>query len=117
MVSEFNLSSEVKDNCVVINTSGYVNNLGGQKIIDEFNTHHQKGIKNYVLNLAESKVVNSIGISFLIEVIEKLNDSNGKLVFANLDPSVDKTFTIMGLFHYAEKAQDVDEGIKLLQDG
>lgn len=114
MVSEFNLNSEVKNDCVVINTSGYVNNLGGQKIIDEFNIHHQKGLKNYILNLAESKVVNSIGISFLIEVIEKLNESEGKLIFTNLDPSVDKTFTIMGLFHYAEKATDVDEGLKLI---
>ena len=113
MVSEFNLNSEVKNDCVVINTSGYVNNLGGQKIIDEFNTHHQKGLNNYIFNLAESKVVNSIGISFLIEVIEKLNESKGKLVFTNLDPSVDKTFTIMGLFHYAEKADNVEEGFKL----
>jgi len=113
MVSEFNLNSEVKNDCVVMNTSGYINNLGGQKIIDEFNNHHKDGINNYILNLAESKVVNSIGISFLIEVIEKLNDSNGKLVFTNLDPSVDKTFTIMGLFHYAEKAENVDDGMKL----
>jgi len=114
MVSEFKLNSEVKNDCVVISTSGYVNNLGGQKIVDEFNSHHQNGLNNYIINLAESKVVNSIGISFLIEVIEKLNDSSGKLVFANLDPSVDKTFTIMGLFHYAEKANSVDDGIQLL---
>lgn len=114
MVSEFNLKSEVKDECVVINTSGYVNNLGGQKILDEFNNHYKNGLVHYILNLADSKIVNSIGISFLIEVIEKLNDTNGKLIFTNLDPSVDKTFTIMGLFHYAEKAGDVDEGIKML---
>ena len=114
MVSEFNLNSEVKNDCVVIKTSGYVNNLGGQKIIDEFNSHHQNGLNNYILNLADSKIVNSIGISFLIEVIEKLNESNGKLVFTNLDPSVDKTFTIMGLFHYAEKAATVDEGFELI---
>lgn len=114
MVSEFSLQSEIKGDCVVINTSGYVNNLGGQKIIDEFNTHHENGLKKYVLNLAESKIVNSIGISFLIEMIEKLNDSSGKLVFANLDPSVEKTFTIMGLFHYAEKSEDVESGLTKL---
>lgn len=115
MISEFSLNSEVKNDCVVINTSGYINNLGGQKIIDEFNSHHQNGMNNYILNLAGSKVVNSIGISFLIEVIEKLNESKGKLVFTNLDPSVDKTFMIMGLFHYAAKAETIDEGIKLFE--
>lgn len=114
MVSEFKLNSEIKDDCVVISTTGYVNNLGGQKIVDEFESHHKNGLNGFIVNLAESKVVNSIGISFLIEVIEKLNDSNGKLIFTNLDPSVDKTFTIMGLFHYAEKADNVEEGLKLL---
>lgn len=114
MVSEFKLHTDVKDECVVINTSGYINNLGGQKIVDEFNSHNQNGVNKYILNLADSKVVNSIGISFLIEIIERLNESNGKLVFTNLDPSVDKTFSIMGLFHYAEKAANVDEGITLL---
>lgn len=116
MVSEFNLNSEVKNECVIMNTSGYVNNLGGQKIIDEFNNHHQNGLNNFIINLADSKVVNSIGISFLIEIIEKLNESNGKLVFTNLDPSVEKTFTIMGLFHYAEKAGNTDEGLELVSN-
>jgi len=114
MVSEFNLTAEVKNQCTVITTSGYINNLGGQKIIEEFNAHYSKGINNYVMNLADSKVINSIGISFLIEVIEKLNDSKGKLVFTNLDSSIDKTFTIMGLFQYALKADTVEDGIKLI---
>jgi anti-anti-sigma factor len=61
-----------------------------------------------VLNLENSKVVNSIGISHLIELIEKLNETNGKLIFTNLDPTVEKTFTIMGLFQFAEKADTVD---------
>lgn len=112
MVSEFNLRFTKKEDCVIITTSGYINNLGGQKIIDGFNKYFNNGVRNFIVNLADSKVVNSIGISFLIEIIEILNDSKGKLVFTNLDPAVDKTFTIMGLFQYAEKAESVDAGLK-----
>lgn len=114
MASEFNLVTEIKDNCIVINTSGYINNNGGQKIVDEFNKHNLNGINNIVLNLAQSNVVNSIGISFLIEILEKLNQSSGKLIFINLDPSIEKTFTIMGLFQFAKKADNLDEALKLL---
>jgi anti-anti-sigma regulatory factor len=46
-------------------------------------------------------------------MIEKLNETNGKLVFTNLDPTIEKTFTIMGLFQFAEKANNVDEALKL----
>jgi len=113
MVTDFKLSSENKENCLVINTQGYINNIGGQKIVDEFNKHKDEGIRNYILNLQESKIVNSIGISFLIEMIEKLNETSGKLIFTNLDPTIEKTFTIMGLFQFAEKANNVDEALKL----
>ncbi len=57
-------------------------------------------------------MVNSIGISFLIEVIEKLNEDGGKLVFTNLESAIDKTLTIMGLFNYAEKESTVDSAVK-----
>ncbi|KAF0151040.1 MAG: anti-anti-sigma factor [Ignavibacteria bacterium] len=114
MSVEFNLITETKENCVVINTTGYINNIGGQKIVDEFNNRFGNGINNVILNLAHSNVVNSIGISFLIEIIEKLNQTNGKLIFTNLDPSIDKTFTIMGLFQFAKKAENIDEALKLL---
>jgi anti-anti-sigma regulatory factor len=47
-------------------------------------------------------------------MLEKLSETNGKLIFTNLDPTIDKTFTIMGLFQFASKATTVDEALKLL---
>ncbi len=114
MSSEFNLVTESKENCIVMKTTGYINNVGGQKIVDEFNKYNGDGVNNVILNLAQSNVVNSIGISFLIEIIEKLNQSNGKLIFTNLDPSIDKTFTIMGLFQFAKKADSLEDALNLL---
>lgn len=114
MVTDFNLETEKRDNCLVMKTFGYINNIGGEKIVDEFNKHKNNGVNNYILNLAESKIVNSIGISYLIEIIEKLNSSNGKLVFTNLDPTIEKTFTIMGLFQFAEKADNVENAVKII---
>lgn len=111
MVSEFELASEVKNNCLVMKTKGYINNVGGEKIANEFEKHESDGIAKVVLDLEETKVVNSIGISFLIEIIEKLNERERKLVFTNLDASIEKTFTIMGLFQFAEKADSVESAI------
>ena len=111
MEQELTLQSELRGDCLVMTTSGYVNNTGGEKISEEFSKHFSNGTKKVVLNLEKSKVVNSIGISFLIEIIEKLNESDGKLVFTNLDPAVEKTLTIMGLFNFAGKEKSVDDAI------
>jgi anti-anti-sigma factor len=112
MDQEFSLTSELKENRLVIATSGYVNNVGGEAIAAEFNKHFEKGVKEVVINLAGSRVVNSIGMSFLLEILEKLQESDGRLVFTNLDPAVDKMLTIMGIFNMAGKAADVDEALK-----
>jgi len=111
MSTDFNLTSELHNKTLVIKTDGYINSSGGEKIVKEFSKHI--GITKLILNLEKSKVVNSIGISHLIEVIEKLNQDNGKLVFTNLDPTIEKTFTIMGLFQFAEKADTVEAALSI----
>ena len=114
MEAEFKLISELHDDILVMHTSGYVNNQGGEKIAQEFSSHFENGIKKVVINLEKSKVVNSIGISFLIEVIEKLNEIDGKLIFTNLESAIEKTLTIMGLFNYAGKEDTVEDALKSL---
>ncbi len=111
MSSEFNLSSELKDKTLILKTEGYLNNIGGERIAKEVSEHISNNINKVVLDLEKSKVVNSIGISYLIDVIEQLNENNGKLVFTNLNPTIEKTFNIMGLFQFAEKADSTDSAL------
>ena len=114
MEHQFSLSSEVRDNRLIIATSGYINNVGGETIAKEFTCHFEKGVTEVILNLAQSKVVNSIGMSFLLEILDQLQEAGGKLVFTNLDPAVDKMLTIMGLFKFADKQASVEDAIKIL---
>ena len=114
MEQPFSLTSEVRGECLVIATSGYVNNVGGETIAQEFNRHFSNGTRRIVINLAQSKVVNSIGMSFLIEIIEQLQEVNGKLIFTNMDPAVEKMLSIMGLFGFAGKEASVDDALKTL---
>ena len=69
------------------------------------------GKNKFLLNLENSKVVNSIGVSILIEIIEKLQDVDGKLGYYNLAPIVEKTFNIMGLTKYSSVYSSESDGI------
>jgi anti-anti-sigma factor len=111
MEQPFALQSELRDKRLIISTSGYVNNVGGEAISKEFNRHFKSGTKEVILNFAQSKVVNSIGMSFLIEIIEQLQEVDGKLVFTNLDPAVEKMLSIMGLFKFAGKEATVEDAL------
>lgn len=111
MSTDFNIISEIRENILIIKTEGYINNTAGEKIVEEFSKNYSGNINKVVMDLEKSKVVNSIGISYLIDLIEKLNESNGKLVFTNLDPTIEKTFNIMGIFQFAEKADSIDSAL------
>jgi anti-anti-sigma factor len=73
--------------------------------------HISNGKNKILLNLANTKVVNSIGVSILIEIIEKLQETDGKLGYYNLAPIVDKTFKIMGLTKYSTVFVDKQDAL------
>lgn len=111
MSSDFNIITEIHNDILVMKTDGYINNTGGEQIVLEF-SKHINNINKVVIDLEKSKVVNSIGISYLLEMIETLIQNNGKLYFTNVDPTIEKTFKIMGLFQFAEKADSIDSLLK-----
>ena len=100
-MSDFNLVVRKEGDVVVIKTSGYLNNVGGEKISEVCYKEMENKSKLFLLDLENTKVVNSIGVSILIEIIEKLQDIDGKLGYYNLAPIVEKTFNIMGLTKYS----------------
>jgi len=85
----------------VIYTDGYVNNLGGEKIGETARSLLDEGVRHFVINMEKSTVVNSIGVSILIELIERIQEHDGKIFFCNLTKVIAKTFTIMGLAQFA----------------
>jgi anti-anti-sigma factor len=85
----------------VVRTEGYINREGGEEIERCIQKFLDEGVTRIVLNLEKTKIVNSIGISILIEILEKLMEKSGALAFCRLTPTIDKTFRIMGLAQYA----------------
>ena len=110
-MSEFTLNKKTEGDIVIIETNGYLNNVGGEKISEECYKEIENGKKLFLLNLENSKVVNSIGVSILIEIIEKLQDVDGKLGYYNLAPIVEKTFNIMGLSKYSTIYNSEEEAV------
>ncbi len=99
-------------NGAVLYTKGYINNVGGEEIANRAYELMDDGVQTLLLNLRETKIVNSIGISILIEIIEKMMDKGGKISFCCLTPVIHKTFQIMGLANYAAIFTDEDAAVK-----
>ena len=108
---KFSLSFEQKNEIVIIRTNGYINNVAGEQIAETCYKNMDEGIHKFLLDLEKSSIVNSIGVSIIIEIIEKLQDVKGHIGYFNLAPIVAKTFKIMGLVQYSTIYESEEEAL------
>ena len=106
------ITVERRDDVAIFWTDGYINNQGGEEIARQAYVQLEAGARALILNLEKTRIVNSIGISILIEVLEKVMDRKGTLAFCSLTPTIDKTFRIMGLAQYAAIYPTLEEALK-----
>jgi anti-anti-sigma factor len=102
MAEELKVAVDRRPNGAILYTKGYINNVGGEEIANRAYELMDQGVRTLLLNLRETKIVNSIGISILIEIIERMMDKQGTIAFCCLTPVILKTFQIMGLANYAK---------------
>ncbi|HVR99939.1 MAG TPA: STAS domain-containing protein [Thermoanaerobaculia bacterium] len=115
MTESLNVTVDRRDGLAVIYTEGYINNQGGEEIARAAYDLLDGGYRVLLLNLGGTKIVNSIGISILIEIIEKMIEVGGKMGFCCLTPTIEKTFQIMGLAQYAPIYPDESTAVTQLR--
>ncbi len=108
------IDKNIKNGVVVVSTEGYFNKDLGEALKEITDQEIKEGHKSFLINLDQSKIVNSIGASILIEIIEELQTVDGSLNFCNLAPIIEKTFKIMGLTKYCETFDDEDAALQKL---
>ena len=98
----------------ILETDGYISDTAGEKVAEAGHGLIQEGFECLVLNLEKSHIVSSIGISVLIEVIEKIRELEGKIAFCCVTPTLAKTFRIMGLLQVASIYDTEQEALQAL---
>ena len=111
------VSVERRGDVAIFSTDGYINNQGGEEIAREAYAELDKGARALIMNLEKTRIVNSIGISILIEVLERVMERKAVLAFCGLTPTIDKTFRIMGLAQYAAIYPTEEEALRAVGAG
>ena len=114
MNEELRVAVDRRPGGAVLYTKGYINNVGGEEIANRAYELMNDGVRVLLLNLKETKIVNSIGISILIEIIEKMIEKDGVIAFCCLTPVILKTFHIMGLANYAKIFDNEETAVREL---
>ena len=90
-------SMETTDERAVIHAGDYINKLSGEQIEYECKRKLEAGCKELILSFADTEIVNSIGISILLGVIDTASNKGAKVVFAEMNENTVELFDMLGL--------------------
>lgn len=115
MKSRFSIDRINKgEDYAIVATNGYLNQTGGEKLLDECNKLIDAGFKKLIVNFEQTPIINSIGMSILFEIVEKLRELEGALYFCNLRSAIARTFSIMGITQYSTIVPDEEAAVAAL---
>jgi anti-anti-sigma regulatory factor len=81
----------------VIFAGDYLNKLSGEQIEYECKRRLEAGCKELVVNFSKTEIVNSIGISILLGVIDIASNNGAKVVFSDVNEDTVELFDMLGV--------------------
>lgn len=115
-MSAIDIRSREVEGAVIIYPGPYLNQLRGEGIEKLCLDMLAKGIRKLVVNFEQTELINSIGISILLGVIEAVSDSSGVLVLSNLSASNRDLFEVLGLLPSVRIAPTEEAAITMLSE-
>ena len=78
----------------------YLNKLTGETIERECKKKLEAGAKRLVVNFSETEIVNSIGVSILLGVIDAAQTAGAEVVFSDVREETIELFEMLGLTNH-----------------
>jgi len=110
--------STVRSHCVgttaVVYAGDYLNKLTGEKIERECKKQLDSGARALVIDFSDTELVNSIGISILLGIIDIAEKSGALVVFSDVNSETIQLFEMLGLTRHVVLAKNEQEALSSL---
>jgi anti-anti-sigma factor len=100
----------------VVYATDYLNKLSGERIERECRRWLEEGCRALVINFRDTELVNSIGVSILLGVIDAAEGVGAQLVFSDVNKQTIDLFEMLGLTRYVALAHDEQEALSTLTE-
>ena len=105
----------VRSRCVgttaVIYASDYLNKLTGERIERECRRQLESGCRALVIDFRDTELVNSIGVSILLGVIDVAEKNGAQVIFSDVNNQTVQLFEMLGLTRHVALAKDEQEAL------
>ncbi len=97
MNTNFDIPVRNEGQTAIVFASDYLNKISGEKIERECRRQIDDGCETLVVNFKDTEIVNSIGVSILLGVIDAAAKTGTEVVFSAVSEETGQLFEMLGL--------------------
>jgi anti-anti-sigma factor len=105
------MRSERTGDVAVVYAGEYLNKLSGERVERECRRRLQEGCRALVLDFRQTGMVNSIGVSILLGVIDAAERADAAVVFSGVQHQAAQVFEMLGLTRHVRIAKDETDAL------
>jgi anti-anti-sigma factor len=111
---EITVQARCVGDAAIIYASDYLNKLSGERIERECKRQLESGCRTLIINFRDTELVNSIGVSILVGVIDAAEQNTARLIFSDVNNHTANLFEMLGLTRHVSIAKDEVEALSLV---
>ena len=115
-MSNFSLALRSAQDVAVMTPTGYINDLGAERLEQTSDQFLDKGLRKIVVNFSNVEHINTLGLSIFTGIVQKTIDFDGMLCFTNLKKVHRDIFEMVGLSRHVRIFRDEKEALSFLND-
>ena len=109
-------SAQVGGDVAVVYAGDYVNKMSGQRIERECLTRIERGCRALVISFRDTELVNSIGVSILLGVIDAAERRGARIACSNVSVHTRTLFELLGLTRLVVLADNEEAALATLEE-
>ena len=114
---EHSVQARAVGDAAIIYASDYLNKLTGERIERECKRQLDSGRRALIINFRDTELVNSIGVSILVGLIETAEQNTARLIFSDVNANTANLFEMLGLTRHVRLAANEDEALSWVTTG
>jgi len=114
---EISIQTRAVGDAAIIYASDYLNKLTGERIERECKRQLDSGRRALIINFRDTELVNSIGVSILVGLIDAAEQNTARLIFSDVNPNTADLFEMLGLTRHVRVATDENEALSWITPG
>lgn len=103
-----------KDKVQILEAYNFLYEIENKEILRAAISQIEKGFTNFVVDFSEMTYMNSVGLSFIINLMLKVNESDGKLVLVNVNKSMVKLMMVTKVYSMFTLKKSIEQAINFI---